>query len=196
MKLEEILTIRQLEIATLIADGLQSSAIAEKLRIGRRTVESHRKVIKQRLELQLAKEAAELAGVATTSNQKALHMKVGPAVIVHFLVAKGHVKPKFQPTQNEPGLHSILGQQEYNVLLLLAAGYTNKEICDELVSRINVRTVETHRAHIYEKLKKSYEVTSASVAGLTHFALARKLLPLKFTPSRERVAVDLSPEVS
>ncbi|MSQ33438.1 MAG: response regulator transcription factor [Dehalococcoidia bacterium] len=43
-----------------------------------------------------------------------------------------------------------LTPRELEVLRLIADGYTNQEIADQLV--ISVKTVETHRAHILEKL--------------------------------------------
>lgn len=43
-----------------------------------------------------------------------------------------------------------LTPREIEVLILIAEGYTNKEIAEELV--ISVKTVETHKAHIAEKL--------------------------------------------
>jgi two-component system response regulator NreC len=43
-----------------------------------------------------------------------------------------------------------LSEREVEVLRLVALGYTNNEIADRLV--LSVRTVETHRAHIQQKL--------------------------------------------
>jgi two-component system response regulator NreC len=45
---------------------------------------------------------------------------------------------------------SKLTPREHEVLGLLAIGYTNREVADELT--ISVRTVETHRASILAKL--------------------------------------------
>ncbi len=44
-----------------------------------------------------------------------------------------------------------LTSREKEVLKLIADGYTNQEIADRLI--ISVKTVETHRAHILEKLE-------------------------------------------
>jgi two-component system, NarL family, response regulator NreC len=44
-----------------------------------------------------------------------------------------------------------LSERELAVLRLVALGYTNSEIAEELV--VSVRTVETHRAHIHQKLR-------------------------------------------
>ncbi len=44
-----------------------------------------------------------------------------------------------------------LTRREKEILKLIADGYTNQEIADLLI--ISVKTVETHRAHILEKLE-------------------------------------------
>jgi two-component system response regulator NreC len=49
-----------------------------------------------------------------------------------------------------PDGYESLTAREKEVLALLARGYTNQQIADEFV--LSVRTVETHRAHIMEKL--------------------------------------------
>jgi two-component system response regulator NreC len=61
-----------------------------------------------------------------------------------------------------------LSEREHEVLRLLALGYTNQEIAKQLV--ISVRTAETHRAHIMQKLGLS------SRAELVRYALDRGLL--------------------
>ena len=61
-----------------------------------------------------------------------------------------------------------LSDREREVLRLLALGHTNQEIAQMLF--ISVRTAETHRAHIMQKLKL------ASRAELVRYALAAGLL--------------------
>ena len=61
-----------------------------------------------------------------------------------------------------------LSDREREVLRLLALGHTNQEIAKMLF--ISVRTAETHRAHIMQKLRLSTR------AELVHYALARGLL--------------------
>jgi two-component system response regulator NreC len=61
-----------------------------------------------------------------------------------------------------------LSDREREVLRLLALGHTNQEIAKELY--ISVRTAETHRAHIMQKLRL------ASRAELVRYALAEGLL--------------------
>jgi DNA-binding NarL/FixJ family response regulator len=55
-----------------------------------------------------------------------------------------------QPPAEPQGLPDGLTPREAEVLLLLAEGYTNAEIADQLV--LSVRTVETHRGRIRMKL--------------------------------------------
>ena len=61
-----------------------------------------------------------------------------------------------------------LSDREREVLRLLALGHTNQEIAKELY--ISVRTAETHRAHIMQKLGLS------SRAELVRYALAEGML--------------------
>jgi two-component system response regulator NreC len=65
--------------------------------------------------------------------------------------------------ENDP-----LSDREREVLRLLALGYTNQEIAKQLF--ISVRTAETHRAHVMQKLRL------ASRAELVRYALAHGLL--------------------
>jgi two-component system response regulator NreC len=61
-----------------------------------------------------------------------------------------------------------LSEREREVLRLLALGHTNQEIARQLF--ISVRTAETHRAHIMQKLSLS------SRADLVRYALSEGLL--------------------
>ncbi|HUI36897.1 MAG TPA: response regulator transcription factor, partial [Gaiellaceae bacterium] len=61
-----------------------------------------------------------------------------------------------------------LSERESEVLRLLALGHTNQEIAKQLY--ISVRTAETHRAHIMQKLRLS------SRAELVRYAIDRGLL--------------------
>src|SRR5580765_5340219 len=61
-----------------------------------------------------------------------------------------------------------LSDREREVLRLLALGHTNQEIAKQLF--ISVRTAETHRAHIMQKLRLS------SRAELVRYALSHDLL--------------------
>jgi two-component system, NarL family, response regulator NreC len=61
-----------------------------------------------------------------------------------------------------------LSDRELQVLRLLALGHTNQEIAEKL--HISVRTAESHRAHIMQKLRLSTR------AELVSYARGRKLL--------------------
>jgi two-component system response regulator NreC len=61
-----------------------------------------------------------------------------------------------------------LSDREREVLRLLALGHTNREIAEQL--HISVRTAETHRAHIMQKLRLSNR------AELVRYALAEGFL--------------------
>jgi two-component system, NarL family, response regulator NreC len=61
-----------------------------------------------------------------------------------------------------------LSDREREVLRLLALGHTNQEIAKQLY--ISVRTAETHRAHIMQKLRLQ------SRAELVRYAIDQKLL--------------------
>jgi two-component system response regulator NreC len=67
-----------------------------------------------------------------------------------------------------PGLPDDLSERELEVLRLIALGHTNTEIAGELY--LSVRTVESHRAHIQQKLR----LTKRS--ELVRYALERDLL--------------------
>jgi two-component system response regulator NreC len=61
-----------------------------------------------------------------------------------------------------------LSEREREVLRLLAFGHTNQEIAKQLF--ISVRTAETHRAHVMQKLRLS------SRADLVRYAITQGLL--------------------
>jgi len=51
---------------------------------------------------------------------------------------------------DEQAKYEILTDREKEVLVLIAKGFSNKEIAEKLV--VSVKTVESHKAHIMEKL--------------------------------------------
>ena len=67
-----------------------------------------------------------------------------------------------------PGPPDDLSEREVEVLRLIALGHTNSEIAQQLF--LSVRTVETHRSHIQQKLRVS------SRAELVRYALQRGLI--------------------
>jgi two-component system, NarL family, response regulator NreC len=71
-------------------------------------------------------------------------------------------------TEPPPGPPDDLSEREVQVLRLIALGHTNAEIAEQLF--LSVRTVETHRSHIQQKLRLS---TRAELVG---YALERGLI--------------------
>jgi two-component system response regulator NreC len=67
-----------------------------------------------------------------------------------------------------PGPPDDLSEREVDVLRLIALGHTNAEIGEQLY--LSVRTVETHRSHIQQKLRLT------SRAELVGYALERGLI--------------------
>jgi two-component system response regulator NreC len=67
-----------------------------------------------------------------------------------------------------PGPPDDLSEREVEVLRLIALGHTNAEIAGQLF--LSVRTVETHRAHIQQKLRVSTR------AEMVRYALSRGLV--------------------
>ena len=63
-----------------------------------------------------------------------------------------------------------LSTRERQVVALVAAGFSNREIADRLT--LSVRTIGTHRQHVMDKLDIH------SVAGLTKYAIAEGLTHL------------------
>jgi two-component system response regulator NreC len=66
------------------------------------------------------------------------------------------------------GAPDDLSERELEVLRLIALGHTNAEIAEQLY--LSVRTVETHRAHIQQKLRRS------SRSELVRYAFERGLV--------------------
>ncbi len=71
-------------------------------------------------------------------------------------------------SEREKGRFALLTQRERQVLILVAEGYTSRDIARLL--RLGVRTVESHRERLGRKLGIH------TVAGLTRFAVANGLV--------------------
>lgn len=69
-----------------------------------------------------------------------------------------------------PGPPDGLSEREVDVLRLIALGHTNAEIGEQL--HLSVRTVETHRAHIQQKL------SLGARSDLVRYALEHKLVEI------------------
>ena len=106
------------------------------------------------------KEAADTEVVAAVRSVAAGERYVHPALGARLVAAEVEERRR---ADEDP-----LSDREREVLRLLALGHTNQEIAKLLY--ISVRTAETHRAHIMQKLRLS------SRAELVRYALAEGLL--------------------
>lgn len=68
-----------------------------------------------------------------------------------------------KPTSNQGQPNELLTEREIEILKLIAAGFSNKEIGDQLF--ISHRTVDTHRTNLMKKLDVS------NIAGLISYAI-------------------------
>ncbi len=106
------------------------------------------------------KEAADTEVVDAVRAVAAGERYVHPALGARLVQAEAEERRR---AEEDP-----LSDREREVLRLLALGHTNQEIAKMLY--ISVRTAETHRAHIMQKLRLS------SRAELVRYALAEGLL--------------------
>ncbi len=106
------------------------------------------------------KEAADSELVAAVREIAAGGRYVNPELGARLVAAESEERRR---AEEDP-----LSERESEVLRLLALGHTNQEIAKQLF--ISVRTAETHRAHIMQKLHLS------SRADLVRYALANGLL--------------------
>ena len=106
------------------------------------------------------KEAADAEVVAAIREVSAGHNYVHPTVGARLVAAETE---EARRAEADP-----LSEREREILRLLALGHTNQEIAAQLY--ISVRTAETHRAHIMQKLNLS------SRAELVRYALDQGML--------------------
>ena len=71
-------------------------------------------------------------------------------------------------TETEKPLHETLSDREHQVLLMIGSGKTVSEIAEEL--SLSVKTIDTYRARILEKMKMKTN------AELTHYAIKNGLV--------------------
>jgi two-component system response regulator NreC len=108
----------------------------------------------------ILKEAVDTDVVSAVREVAAGGHYVHPTLGARMIAADAN---ELQRAQNDP-----LSNRERDVLHLLALGHTNQEISDLLF--LSVRTAETHRAHIMEKLRLQTR------AELVRYALSMGLL--------------------
>jgi DNA-binding NarL/FixJ family response regulator len=106
------------------------------------------------------KEAADIEVVAAVREVAAGGRYVNPELGARLVSADAEAAKR---AEEDP-----LSDREREVLRLLALGHTNQEIAKQLY--ISVRTAETHRAHIMQKLRLETR------ADLVAYALERGLL--------------------
>jgi two-component system response regulator NreC len=106
------------------------------------------------------KEAADTEVVSAIRAVAAGERYVHPALGAKLIAADAEERRR---AEQDP-----LSEREREVLRLLALGHTNQEIAEQLY--ISVRTAETHRAHIMQKLGL------ASRAELVRYAISNGLL--------------------
>jgi DNA-binding NarL/FixJ family response regulator len=125
------------------------------------------------LSMQTSPSAIREALVAGASGYLAKHAPESDLVDAIRRVARGsgYVDPELAGglvVSDAAALTEPISERERDVLFLLALGYTNQEIASMLY--ISVRTVETHRAHIMQKLNLETR------AELVLYALANGLI--------------------
>jgi DNA-binding NarL/FixJ family response regulator len=108
----------------------------------------------------ILKEAADTEVVAAIRDVAAGNSYVHPALGARLVAAETEAARR---AEEDP-----LSEREREVLRLLALGHTNQEISSQLY--ISVRTAETHRAHIMQKLRLT------SRAELVRYALEQGVL--------------------
>lgn len=106
------------------------------------------------------KEAADAEVVAAVREVAGGERYVHPALGARLVVAEAEERVR---AEEDP-----LSEREHEILRLLALGHTNQEIASQLY--LSVRTVETHRAHIMQKLRISTR------AELVRYALEQGML--------------------
>jgi two-component system response regulator NreC len=89
------------------------------------------------------KEAADAEVVAAVREVAGGQRYVHPALGARLVAAEAVERDR---AEADP-----LSEREHEILRLLALGHTNQEIASQLY--LSVRTVETHRAHIMQKLR-------------------------------------------
>jgi two-component system response regulator NreC len=106
------------------------------------------------------KEAADAEVVGAVRDVAGGGRYVHPALGARLVAAEAEAEAR---AEQDP-----LSEREHEILRLLALGHTNQEIAAELY--LSVRTVETHRAHIMQKLR----ITTR--AELVRYALDQGML--------------------
>ena len=121
----------------------------------------------------LIKDAADVELIGAVRQVASGSRYVHPRLGAELLDASGS-----GDTVGGPG--GRLSAREVDVLTLLAQGFTNSQVADRLY--VSVRTIETHRAHIQQKLGIKGR------SGLVRFALETGLIDHHVNEAEPRVA--------
>ena len=154
----EVLTARQREVLKLVAGGKSTKEIAFLLNLSVKTVETHRAQIMERLGIR------DVAGLVRYALRTVIRGESWLSPAVSRQVVEGYV----QRVGGDAGA-DVLTARQREVLRLVAGGKSTKEIAFAL--NLSVKTVETHRAQIMERLG------IRDVAGLVRYALRTGLIP-------------------
>lgn len=94
-----------------------------------------------------------LKGAETSELTYALRIVAHGEVYIYPSMANKLVKGYLSSLESKENSESILSPREEEILLMLAEGYSNKEIAEKLV--ISSSTVHTHRSNLMRKLDLS-----------------------------------------
>ena len=157
---------RVLVLDVNLPDGLAVDAIPE---LRGRSPETAIVLLTMERDLTLAQRALD-AGASGYLFKDSAHLELIEAVRA-AAAGEQHLAPAVAAGLKGEGAteeRPLLSPRETEVLKLMALGHTNREIGEQL--SLSVRTVETHRAHIQQKLALT------SRPDLTRYALANGLI--------------------
>ncbi|HET7417086.1 MAG TPA: response regulator transcription factor [Solirubrobacterales bacterium] len=156
---------RVLVLDVNLPDGLAVEAVPE---LREESPDTAIVLLTMERDLTLARRALD-AGAGGYLFKDSAHLELIEAVRA-AAAGKRHLAPAVAAGLKSDGAEekAVLSPRETEVLKLMALGHTNREIGEQL--DLSVRTVETHRAHIQQKLGLS------SRPDLTRYALANGLI--------------------
>lgn len=107
-----------------------------------------KKVLKSGCSGYILKKAADVELISAIRTVYRGGVFVDPSLVKHLVY--DYISPVGPDEQHHVKFAGLLSERENEVLKLVALGYTNKQIADELF--LSVKTVETHKSKIKEKL--------------------------------------------
>lgn len=161
-------------ILDITMPGLSSAMVARRLKMGFPELKivvltMHESPSYLRTFLEIGADAYVVKRAADADLCAAIQAAMRGETYVHPSLSEHLVTPFLgRPKPGAPPEPELLTRREREVCRLIACGYTNREVGERL--RISIRTVETHRSHILDKLGLS------SRAELVRFASTHGLL--------------------